>query len=125
MARQQNIGDTQDWFLGEDKTLKFEIYAEDDATIADITAYAFQWALRRKEDGQEIVLNKTSGAGIAITGAYDADPAVNTQRAEVTIADTDTDALEPGTYYHALKRTNADHETILSYGEAFLKRAAL
>jgi hypothetical protein len=126
MARQQNIGDTEDWFVGEDKTIPFEVYSSDEATIEDVTGWAIQWVLRKTVGDDAIVLSKTTGAAsVTITGSYDADPAVNTQRVNVLISDTDTDNFQPGKYQHALKRTDDTFETILSYGDVHLKKAAL
>lgn len=39
----------------------------------------------------------------------------------VTIADTDTDDLAGGQYYHRLRRTDAGSEQVLSFGNVILK----
>ena len=52
------------------------------------------------------------------------DRATNTQRVIVAIADTDTAALAAGIYKHALKRTDEGSETILSFGDLVLQKAA-
>lgn len=126
MARQQNLGDSAEWFVGEDKTLPFEIYSEDEATIVDVAAFAMRWVLRKRKDDDAILLDKsTGGSTITITGSYDADPDVNTQRVNIIIADTDTEFFQPGRYYHTLKRTDAGLATVLSYGDVHLKKAGL
>lgn len=126
MARLQHLGASQDWFIGEDKTLPFEIYTSDEATIQDVSGWAMTWVLRRIGESNAIVITKTTGGStITITGVFNAVPTTNTQRTNVLILDTDTDNLQPGTYEHALKRTTSGSETILSYGTVELKKAAL
>ncbi len=126
MAREQHIGASQEWFIGEDKTFTFEIYSSGEATIEDVSGWAIMWVLRKQGESDAIVLTKTTGAAtITIDGTFNADPDTNTQRVNVLIADTDTDNFQPGTYLHALKRTTDGSETILSYGTATLKKAAI
>lgn len=126
MAIQQQIGTSEDWFIGEDKTLSFEVYDSTGVTMQDVTGWAIQWVLRKMLDDDAIQLNKaTGGSGISITGTYNSDRATNTQRVVVTVADTDTDNMQPGLYHHALKRTTDTAETVLSYGTVHLKKAAL
>lgn len=121
MARKQNIGDSEDWFVGEDKTLSFEIYSSDEATIQDVTGWATSFVMRQIGEADAIKITKSG----SITGTYNADPDTNTQRIEITITDDDTDHLPHGDYQYALKRTTAGSETILAYGIATLKKAAL
>jgi hypothetical protein len=107
MARRQNIGQSEDWFIGEDKTLPFEVY---DGSAAD---------------GDRVVLTRTTGGStITITGSFNADPDTNTQRVNVLVEDTDTDNMQPGRYYYVLRRTDAGNETVLAYGDIDLKKAA-
>lgn len=125
MALDTTIGDADGWYVGEDKLLSFTIYTSTAKTAAkDITGWALSWKLRRKKpDADPALLTKaTGGSGITITGTFNADPALNTQRAVVTIADTDTDGLGAGSYWHELKRTDAGSETVLAQGIAVLKQ---
>lgn len=126
MARQQNLGGSEDWFIGEDKTLPFEIYdGANESLIVDVSAFAMEFKLRRKGDTDKVVLTKTTGGStITITGAFNSDPDTNTQKTNVLIEDTDTDHLPPGDYYYSLRRTDAGNETVLAYGDVVLKRAA-
>ena len=71
----------------------------------------------------EAVLTLTSGAGeIAVSGVFNADPDTNLQVVTVTVEDTDTDDISPGTYHWELKRTDAGFETPLGYGTIAMKR---
>ncbi len=125
MAREQHIGASEDWFIGEDKVLEFEIYGDDDVTLEDVATWAFRWVLRKQGESDAIVISKTTDDDITITGTFDPDPLVNTQKVEVAIEDTDTVNLQPGVYAHALKRTDDGQATINSYGKATLKKAAI
>ena len=125
MAREQHLGASENWFIGEDKTIPFQIYSSDEATIIDITGWALAWYMRREIDADTKVLTCTTGGStITITGTYNSDPDVNTQRANIIIADTDTDNLQPGQYYYSLWRTDAGNETVLAFGTVTLKKAA-
>ena len=123
MARQQQIGDSEDWFLGEDKTLEFEIYNAS-GTIQDVTGWSLAWYVRTMGDSDKKILTKaTGGSGVTITGSYNSDPDTNTQRVGVAVADTDIENFQPGKYQHALWRTDAGNETVLSYGTLTWKKA--
>ena len=125
MAREQHIGGTEDWFIGEDKTLKFEIYDSTEEQITDVSSYAMAFYLRQHGGPDTRLLTKTTGAStITVTGSHNADPDTNTQRTNVLIEDTDTDNLQPGLYTYALWRTDSGNETVLAYGTAVLKKAA-
>lgn len=124
MARLQNLGDTDDWFIGEDKTLEFEIYDSTEALIQNVTGWAMLFRLRRISESDAVLFTKTTGGStITIAGTYNADPTVNAQRTSVVIDDTDTDNLQPGKYAYWLWRTDSGNETVLAYGDVTLKRA--
>ncbi len=108
-------------FLGEDRKLRFAIYADAaQTTMKDVSGWTLSWKLTTKP-GAAALLTKTSpSGGIAITGAFNATPALNTQRIEVTIDDTDTDGLAAGTKWHELKRTDGSLETVLAHGTFYL-----
>lgn len=135
MSTERNIlGDTDATrvFFDEDKLLRFPIVDADGVPV-DVSSWSFEWMLRSRVDAPDPpLIVKTSGDGIAVTGTYDADPLVNTQRVVVTLADTDTydpDADPPvliraNTYVHALKRTDSGSETVLAFGKFKLWRSA-
>lgn len=125
MALDVTIGEADGWYVGEDKQLSFTIYTSAaKTTCQDIAGWALSWKLRkRKHDPDPALIAKATNAGISITGVFNADPAVNTQRALVTVSDSDTDVLTPGGYWHELKRTTDGQETVLSQGPAVLKQA--
>jgi len=140
MAIESNLSGTGRVFIGTDTTLRYTIY-DADATADTITAgtaspvnvsgWTFAWILRAKDTspGAPLIEKRSddSPAAITVTGNYDSDPVINTQRVEVFLLDTDTAAqdgsaalLKPKVYRYALKRTDEDAETILAFGECEL-----
>lgn len=124
MASEENIRPDDNFFLNEDKTLTFGAVLDSDGAGVNISGWALSWMLKRliTDSDSDAVITKTTSSGIAITGSYNSTLASNTQRAVVTIADTDTSSLSAGIYHHELKRTDAGLETVLSFGTARLKR---
>jgi hypothetical protein len=116
MSEEAPIQQTDHWFIGEDRTLRFTVLDENDAVV-DITGYALEWVMRERPATATAAITKTTGSGITITDGPNG-------LCEVTIADADTLSLSPGTYFHTLRRTDDGLETVLSFGEAILRQAA-
>lgn len=121
MAIKRDITIDDEWFITEDKILRCAIY-EDDAmtTPVNVTGWTFTWHLRR-QFGNTIVIEKTSAAGsITITGVFNSNPALNTQRVLVDIDSADTLALQTSgqlACYHRLRRVDPGAQTVLVYGD--------
>lgn len=118
MAEQSNI--TGDWYIGEDKVFPFTIYQKTalgvlTSTPQDITGWAIRWDMRRSDSESDpvVLMKATGGSGIAITSGVSG-------QGEISIADTDTDALTARVYRHGLKRTDDGSETVLLFGNAVL-----
>lgn len=112
-----HIDEDDSFFIGEDKLLAATIYQSNGRTAQNITGWTLSWMLKRSlsdTDGSAL-LTKTTSTTITLTS-----PTVG--QCTIGIADTDTDSLEPGRYYHELKRTNAGEETVLSHGRCVLRR---
>ena len=113
-----NIDADDDFFLGENKRLVHVTYQQDKRTVQDISNWALSWMLKASldDDDEDALLVKTSSSGgIALTTPTSG---VST----ITIDATDTEDLTPGTYYHAVKRTDGGNKTVLSHGRIVLKR---
>lgn len=111
--------------IGTDFAYPFHVKNEALETSINLTGFTLSWILKRSlsdTDANAALLKTTANGGIAIAGTFNAAPASNTQRATVTIADTDTDALTPGLYHWELKRMDAGLETRLAYGRVLLVR---
>lgn len=114
-----HIDEDDDFFIGEDKSLTpFTVYQADKRTRQNITGWTISWMLKRSLTDPDVdaLLTKTTGAGITLTTP-------TSGICTITIADTDTDSLEPGRYYHEVKRMDAGNETVLSQGRCVLRRA--
>lgn len=112
-------------FLGTDYEYPFTILNAAEDTAINISGWTLSWMVKRKKSDADAnkLLEKTTGSGITISGTFNADPDVNTQKATVSVADTDTDTLPAGLVYYELKRTDAGSETVLAYGPLDLKRS--
>ncbi len=116
MSVEAPILTTYNLFIGEDRTLRFTVVDANDAAV-DITGYALEWVMRERPGSDMATLTKTTGSGITITDGPNG-------LCEVAIADANTLALDPGTYFHTLRRTDDGSETVLSFGDVILKQAA-
>ncbi len=84
--------------------------------VQDITGWAIEWVLREGPAGAE-QFTKTVGSGITLTTPTEG-------VLSVAIADSDTLALDPKTYYYTLRRTDDANEVALAYGDAVLRQPA-
>lgn len=109
MPEEAAITSDHKWFTGAKKVIGFAIDTEDDT--ADWTLL---WALRKSPTEDEALIEIITGDQLVGDGST----------VTLTVAAADTEDLEPGEYAHALKRTDTDEETILTYGDATLMQAA-
>jgi hypothetical protein len=117
----QHIGPSEGWFVGEDKTLEFEVF--DRTTMKDVTGWALTFRMREIGGSDRVVMTKTTAAGsIEIDGTYDTDREINEQRVSVDTSSTDTSNLQPGQYQYSLLRTDAGSETAIATGFTTLLR---
>lgn len=114
-----NILESVNWFIGEDKTINIDVNQSDGTTPQAMTGWALTWELKDSPNGA-IKVSKTVGSGITI-GNGDG----TNDRAAIAIADTDTEPLNPGTYYHQLRRSDAGNEVIQAFGDAVLRESGL
>jgi hypothetical protein len=121
VAENSPITTDHEWFIGTDHQFEFGPMLDGDGIPINIATWTMSWMLKRGLDDVDALalLTKTP----SITGTYSATVSANTQRAVVTIADTDTDGFVARAYYHhELKRMDAGSESVLAYGTAVLKR---
>jgi hypothetical protein len=115
MAIEQDINFASDYFTGEDKVLSFTIYAADGTTVQSISGWTLGWIVKRRASDGSPLIQKTTSDDIAITNALGG-------ICTVTVSSSDISVLTGGIHYHhELKRTNAGHETVLSYGDFILQ----
>lgn len=117
-------------YRGTARKLTFTVYAEmpsqtSAGVIRDITAKELSWVLVTAKSADPATLTKTTpAAGVAILGTFNADPALNTQRVEVSIAASDTAGLAPGRYWHDLWIVTSGEEDCIAEGPVDLLEPA-
>lgn len=112
-----------EYWLGTDKLYDFYVYTTSAKTaIRDSTGYTTSFIVKRRvQDDDADALIAESGV---VSGTFNADPAINTQKITVTIDDDDTDTeVDPGDAHWELKRTNTGSEVVLAFGTITLRRA--
>ena len=125
-AVESPIAESVHWFVGEDRTLLYDV-TSDGTAAQTMTGWALTWELldKRASAGGTVLLTKTTGAGTITIG----NGAGTDDRATVTIADVDTESGTlpngPGTYFTVLRRTDAGSEVTLAFGDAVIQRASI
>ena len=112
-------------FIGTDFFIVYTILNAAETLAQDVTGWSLSWMMKTdpsEDDADALITKTTADSEIAIAGTFSSVIASNTQTAAVTIEDTDTDTLTPGTYYCELKRITVGNETILAYGQLKLVR---
>jgi hypothetical protein len=118
MAREVNIGGRNNTlFVGEDKTLRFEILDDDDIPV-DITGWTIALVVKRAVSDTSAMISGTA----TISGVYNASRSLNTQRASVVLTDTQM-SVDEAKYRYSVKRTDDGGETILLHGMFWPVRA--
>lgn len=118
MAIIRNITADDDWFIGEDKTLPVTIYQADGTTAQNVTGWTISFLVKKNQTDADLSakVTKTTVSGIALTTPLSG-------LVTITVADTDTDAIAPGSYWYEIKRTDAGFETVLTQGACWLRQA--
>jgi hypothetical protein len=121
VAIEDNIAQSDEFFIGGAYILEFEIFELDEVTPLDASLFEFEYVLAKHEGDDEPLISKIND--IAVVGAFNSDPALNTQRVEVSLTATETSELKPGLYRHTLWRTNEGDEAVLTFGSVVARRA--
>lgn len=133
MAAEVQLGgvETDRIFIDTDLTKSFHVKDIDadatGATAKDITGWAITFDVRKQDKSTTVLLTKSVGSGITISGVFNSTASSNLQRAVLVLADTDLTmaqfSSDGGTFRYSLKRTDAGAETILAYGDFVVERA--
>lgn len=110
--------------LGKDHAFAFTILNDDETQAVDITTWQLSYMVKRRMSDADAaaLITKTTVAGITVDGDFNVSPAVNTQVATVSIADSDTAGLTPGLAFYELERSDSNAETPLAFGTIDLFR---
>lgn len=136
MAAEVQLGgvETDRIFIDTDLTKSFHVKNFDptdgntDGTVAkDITGWEITFDVRKQDKSSTVLLTKSVGSGITISGVFNSTASSNLQRAVLVLADTDLTiaqfSSDGGTFRYSLKRTDAGAETILAFGDFVVERA--
>jgi len=118
MAIQVHITDADNFFVGEDKILEYQV-KDTTGNIIDITGWSIEWVLREDPDTSTVLVTKDNGGngGLSITNAVNG-------IFQVTMDAADTSALPEGRYAYGASRTDTGLRGLLVYGDASLQIAA-
>jgi hypothetical protein len=119
MSIRFDITKENEFFIGEDRTINIDVKQSDESTAQTMTGWSLTWELK-PSPGEAFSIQKTTSDGITIGNGVGTD-----DRASITIGDGDTEAIEPGVYYHQLRRTDAGSEQLLSFGDVTLRESGL
>lgn len=117
-AIESPIRESEHWYIGEDRTLRYPVTESDGSTAQTMTGWSLTWELLDRRGGTAVI-SKATGSGIVIGDHNGTD-----DRAVVTILAADSEDLEPGTYWYVLRRTNSGNAAVLAFGDAVLQRAS-
>ncbi len=109
MSKASPITDLDGWFVGEDKTLQWVVYTDDDTTIQAVTGWTGTFKLG-DSPGDVGFYSEATVVADGPGGVLQVDSAA-----------ADTSALTPGTYWYTLSRTNAGFNAVLAEGPVTLK----
>lgn len=130
MATNQTIGGNGSLFVGEDKDFFFEVIDVSGLTAdqldenglpvdptlgvpVNIAAMTLLFDVRKKDNSPDpSILPLTP----SVVGVYSATRTANTQRAKVTVTDTQMNLFKAQDYRHSLKRMDDGSETVITRG---------
>ena len=111
MAVESPIEALDDWFVNEDKGLRFVLTPPE-----YIAGWTFLFELRRRRAPGPPLITKTSASGIVPTNVANGVVLVQINAA-------DTVNLDGGSYHYVLWRTDPGNRTLLAFGGAVLRKA--
>jgi len=124
MATTETIGGSGALFVGEDKIFTQHVLngpPDDDASIpVDITGWNIRFDVRKSDKAPDpAIFSKTA----TIVGVYNAVRALNTQRAQTSLTDTELNTVTNRTYRFSWKRMDDGVETVLCRGPFVVEKA--
>lgn len=133
MAKKVKFGGTEfdRVFIGTDLSKSFHVkdidLEVDGSKAKDITGWALTFDVRATDQDTTVLITKSVGAGITITGAFNVTASSNLQRAVLVLLAADLTVAKfgdnGGTFRYSLKRTDVPAKTILAYGDFVVQRA--
>lgn len=106
------IGGNGTLFVGEDKTFRHEVLDAAGLPV-NIAGWTILFDVRKTATAPDPAIFSKSAS---IIGVFNAVRAVNTQRAEVTLTDTELNTIKAKKYQASWKRMDDTVETVLGWG---------
>ena len=117
MSIEFNITTANEFFLGEDKEIAWQIFGPDDQTPINISGWPLEFTLKKTDKSADAILTKTIGDGLEISGLFAATAETNAQRVVATFSSADTATLKPNTAYrYRVKRIDEGNVAVLAFG---------
>lgn len=117
MANNVDIGSDGSLFVDEDKLFKL-VVLDTNGVPVNIATWTIGLYVGTNDNNHD-VLTKTPAT---VTGTYDADPDVNTQEAQVSVAKASL-GMKSKSYRYSWKRTDDGSNTVLAWGDWFPEKA--
>ena len=118
MARESSVTRDDNYFAGDDRVFRWTVFDRDDVgnqVALDITGYTLDWELKLNESDTLPLISRSGFSPSA--------PLLG--QIEVTLVDTETEALAEATYNYTLRRVDAGFERVLAFGGFHIRRAIL
>ncbi len=116
MAEEVTIGGGGSLFVGEDKTIRLELFLKSDPTVAvDMTGWTLLFDVRAKDTSSDPAI--LSVTPLTLSGAFNVARSSNLQRALVPLTDTQLNLFKAKNYRWSWKRMDPSSETVLARGD--------
>lgn len=109
------------YFIGTDKRYVFTTYTDlTEAVVSEVTGYGTAFTIKRRvNDADGAALFTATGE---VTGAFNANPSVNTQIITVSIDEADMEDVSSGVAHWSLRRTDDGSKAVMAYGTIELRK---
>ncbi len=116
MSKNSPVENTDNFFMGEDKTLRFNV-VDVNGAAQNISGWGLEWVLRLGTGNPTAAITKSTVSGITISNGAGG-------ICDVAVAAADSLALSPGGYFHTLRRNDSGFSAVLAFGTFALQEAA-
>lgn len=114
MAEEVTIGGSGELFVGEDKTIRLELFLKSDPTVAvDFSAWVTIVDVRSSDTSTTVISSITP----SMTGVFNAVRVSNTQRGLALFTDDELNKYKAKNYRWSWKRLDEGSETVLAWGD--------
>jgi hypothetical protein len=119
MATTVQIGGSGTLFVGEDKTFTLETLNASEVPV-DMLGWTVLFDVRKSDKAPDPAIFSKSAT---IVGVFNVVRATNTQRAQITLSDTEMNTVSGRTYRYSWKRMDDGVETVLARGPFVVEKA--